>query len=240
MNRLLIDGDIIVYKLASQKEVPIKWDDDLWTLHCSEDEVCGAFDDYIEQLRKDTQTKEVVVCLSHSNNFRKEILTTYKGNRVDKRKPVCMGAVRQYVMKNYDTRILPNLEADDVIGILATSEGGIVVSEDKDLLQIAGTHWDAATKDFYTVKTEEGEVWFYMQTLMGDTTDNYSGCPGVGPVKAAKVIQKGQQEGSVWGAILEAFKTAGLTEEDALQQARVARILRASDWDGSMPILWKP
>ena len=34
-----------------------------------------------------------------------------------------------------------------------------------------------------------------------------------------------------WGAVEKAFVSAGLTKEDALQQARLARILRHTEWD---------
>ena len=45
-----------------------------------------------------------------------------------------------------------------------------------------------------------------------------------------------------WGAVEQAFIKAGLTKDDALTQARLARILRWSDWDAEKgePILWKP
>ena len=46
-----------------------------------------------------------------------------------------------------------------------------------------------------------------------------------------------------WDAVVEAFTfKAGLTEADALKQARLARILRWSDWNSETktPILWSP
>ena len=44
----------------------------------------------------------------------------------------------------------------------------------------------------------------------------------------------------VWDRIVAAYAKAGLSEADALAQARCARILRNTDWDGSHPILWEP
>jgi DNA polymerase-1 len=45
-----------------------------------------------------------------------------------------------------------------------------------------------------------------------------------------------------WAAVVAAYEKAGLTEQDALTQARLARILRYSDWDNEKkePILWTP
>ena len=46
----------------------------------------------------------------------------------------------------------------------------------------------------------------------------------------------------LWGIVSAAYDKAGLTEADALQQARLVRILRWSDWDSEkkVPILWCP
>ena len=38
MTTLLIDGDIVAYQAAAATEVPVKWDEDLWTLHAYESE----------------------------------------------------------------------------------------------------------------------------------------------------------------------------------------------------------
>jgi DNA polymerase-1 len=58
-------------------------------------------------------------------------------------------------------------------------------------------------------------------------------------VKAEKLLTGITQR---WPIVLEAFLKAGLTEQDALTQARLARILRFSDWDNEtkQPILWSP
>ena len=42
-----------------------------------------------------------------------------------------------------------------------------------------------------------------------------------------------------WGAVEKAYIDAGLTRDDAIQQARLARILRWSDWNEE-PMLWTP
>ena len=82
--------------------------------------------------------------------------------------------------------------------------------------------------------------YFYSQVLTGDTADNYKGCPKVGPVKAEKILDKA--EGDYWPAVVEAFEKAGLGVDDALVQARCARILRTEDLtpNESEPPLWNP
>ena len=76
-----------------------------------------------------------------------------------------------------------------------------------------------------------------MQTLTGDVTDGYKGCPGVGEKKAETILKKG-----TWEEVLKAYEAAKLTEQDALQQARVARICRVEDFNYKLGDvnLWTP
>ena len=113
------------------------------------------------------------------------------------------------------------------------------MSGDKDFKTIPGRFYDFLRNEFYDITQEEADYWHLFQTLIGDTTDNYKGCPGCGAVSAKKLLDS---EGATWETIVGAFEKKGLSESDALVQARVARILRASDYDfeTKKPILWSP
>ena len=63
--------------------------------------------------------------------------------------------------------------------------------------------------------------------------------PGIGPKKANNLLE-GQKPADYWGIIVQAYKAVGLTEEDALVQARVARILRCEDYEKGGVKLWNP
>jgi DNA polymerase-1 len=159
----------------------------------------------------------------------------YKAGR--SRKPLCYWTVIQRVFSELSAGRVDCLEADDLMGIMATQgrvENPIIVSEDKDLLTIPGLLWRQET--LHTIEEHEADQNWLRQTLSGDPTDGYPGCPGIGAVKAEKYVQRG------WEGVVEAFEKAGLTEDDALLQARLARILRASDWNSEKkePILWSP
>ena len=39
---MLVDGDLLAYKITSALEEPIEWEDDVWTLHCDLDK-CKQF-----------------------------------------------------------------------------------------------------------------------------------------------------------------------------------------------------
>ena len=46
MSTLLVDGDIVAYQIAFRTEQPIRWDNELWTLHSDEKECKGLIDEY--------------------------------------------------------------------------------------------------------------------------------------------------------------------------------------------------
>jgi hypothetical protein len=135
------------------------------------------------------------------------------------------------------------------MGILATKPGKqhkIIVSQDKDMKSIPATVWDGC--DLVPVSEYDADYFHMTQTLTGDVTDGYKGCPGVGPKKAEAIIPKLDKDNMPymvsewWARVKEAYVKAKLTEEDALKNARLARILRWSDWDteNKRPILWTP
>ena len=70
-----------------------------------------------------------------------------------------------------------------------------------------------------------------MQTLCGDASDNYSGCPSIGPKTAEKILADCETSADLWDATLATFKKKKLSEEVALIQAQVARICRASEYN---------
>ena len=132
------------------------------------------------------------------------------------------------------------LEADDTLGILATNgecSRNIIVSVDKDMLTIPCEYYNMDKEVTETVDTKLADYMHLYQTLVGDSTDNYKGCPGVGPKKAADILKIPS-----WSRVVTAFEKAGLTSDDALVQARVARILRANEYnfDTGEVILWEP
>jgi 5'-3' exonuclease len=136
----------------------------------------------------------------------------------------------------------------------------ICVSLDKDMKTLPGFHYNQR-KDhdgIFEVTPAEADEWHMIQALAGDTTDGYAGCPGIGMAKATEFVKerkaavmvsrtitrgprKGQvvtepelitqEDATLWDIVVSHYRAAGLTEHEALIQARVARILRATDYD---------
>ena len=137
----------------------------------------------------------------------------------------------------------------------------VIYSADKDLKTVPGLHWDADDGEIIEISHHDADRMFFSQILTGDPTDNYAGCPGVGAVAASemlddpfkwvqhtRVLKSGPNKGQervewkkepvevrnfidLWLCIVSAYEKVGLTEKDALQQARCARILRHGEYD---------
>lgn len=231
--RLLFDADIIAFKAAAATEQPINWGDGIWTLHGYEQDVIDHAMSYMQSVADKLDTQDVLLFLTGANNWRKDILPSYKSNRKDTRKPLMLPFIRQFMVDNLGAIIVDTFEADDLLGIEATStDDCIIVSEDKDLKTIPAMVYNPQKDDEPVLIPEFTAAWNHMfQTLTGDSTDGYSGCPKVGPVAAKKILQDIDQVEDLWPAVVAAFKKQNLSEEVALQQAQVARICHASDFD---------
>jgi 5'-3' exonuclease len=236
MTLLLIDGDIIAYKAAASAEVATNWGNGQWTLHSFEPDVEVRIEDQIHKLLE-APVQDCVIAFTDKKYFRKDVAPYYKANRKDTRKPMLLDYAKKYMSLQYNTIMYRNLEADDVLGILGTKNRDTIIwSEDKDLLTIPAKHW--INGEVVEITEAEANYQFLYQTLIGDSTDNYKGCPSIGPKTANKILSSG----CTWEAVVEAFKSKGLSEEVALENARLARILRDGEYNTETGevYLWQP
>ena len=240
---LLLDTDILMYRAASSAEEEWDWGDDIWSLWTDLKDAKSAFEHQLTKIRETLGVNEFICCLSdHSNNFRKQVDPSYKSNRKGTRKPVGYVALCDWVEETFPTQRKPTLEADDVMGILATKPENvgkcIIVSDDKDMKTIPSKLYRPTSDEKLTVSQQEADRNFLMQTLTGDATDSYFGIKGIGPKKAEAILGPRPH----WGAVEQAYIKAGMTREDAITQARLARILRWEDWDEEKETvkLWTP
>lgn len=242
--QLLIDGDLFLYKSTSAAEFECNVEGDLWYLSTNLEKARDMWESQMKAILEllDADEEQIVVVLSGPKDFRRELDSSYKGNRKSKRKPLGYIEMKSWLSERYPGRVVSQecLEADDYMGILATSPGAvsrIIVSDDKDMLTIPGKLLRMGT--LYESSVEEADARWLTQTLTGDPADGYKGCPGVGEVKAETILSK---PGSKWENVRQAYLKAGLTEDVAVLQARLARILRYEDWDSEAkrPILWDP
>jgi len=139
-----------------------------------------------------------------SENFRKDILPTYKANRIGARKPAHLNACKDYIRSRYGEVSEDGLEADDLIGIRAHQlmKAGTpyeIVSNDKDMKTIPGEYYNWVDETETVSTVTEAMKFFYAQCIAGDTADNIPGVAGLsinnkGTGKAQKIIQTAYEE----------------------------------------------
>lgn len=251
MTTLIVDADSFAYAAAVKAETTVEWEPGQLSVSADSDEAIREVARKLRDLKKELYANKIVLAISDAseNGWRRKVYPKYKAHRKE-RKPLALQAVRDFLLSK-GAYLRPTLEADDVCGILATHPNivpgpKIVVSIDKDLRTIPGRHFSPLKRDEGIVVVDKDEAnYFHMfQTLTGDVVDGYPGCPGIGPAKAKVILgETGIDFGkSWWEAVVETFEKKKLTADDALIQARIARILRASDYDfkNKKVQLWSP
>ena len=236
--KLLYDADFIVYKSCAAAETEVDWGDDTILVTSNFSDAYNATKRELTKVQnKFGSFSSVILFFSDSVNFRKKILPEYKGHR-NRKKPCGYKRVINALKEEYKVIIKPTLEADDAMGIYATRyPGNIIISPDKDMRQIPGQLYNF--DETLTITPEEGAKWHLIQTLAGDQTDGYGGVPGIGVKRAVSLFE---DKGYSWKTVVNAFLEKDLTEQDALNNARLARILTNNDYDFKQkrPKLWTP
>ena len=224
--KLLIDADYIVYKCCASCETEIDFGDDVIVVTSKFSEAYKAVERDLAKITDQYMDPDVYLFFSDSKNFRKEILPEYKGHR-NRKKPCGYKRVINQLKTQFNVITLPTLEADDAMGIFATMwEDTTICSPDKDMRQIPGNLYDMSENTFIT--KSEGLRWHLIQSMAGDQTDGYGGCPGIGIKRAVAIFEK---DGYTWDAVVKTFAEKDLSEDIALQNARLAKILTIDDYD---------
>lgn len=169
----------------------------------------------IDKLKFMTGATKVTMHLTHGASTKGQRFLVarqlpYQGQRNGGRKPDNWAYLREY-METYTgqlftPRIWTTREADDGIAFAThtmaslKNELHVIHTRDKDMRMFAGIHvswtdWKITEVPLgaYDIIGADGEQyghkWFWMQMLHGDTADNIPGLAGVGPVKAASLLQ---------------------------------------------------
>ena len=172
----LIDADIVAYRCAAT---------------CEEENesfiALSRCNDLVERIIDAVGADTYSLFLSGGDNFRKKIDPAYKANRDDKPRPKWLQGCREFLVKEWQAKVTDGIEADDALGI-AQREDTFICSIDKDLLQIPGMHYNFVKDEEYYITEPVGLYNFWTQMIVGDTSDNIKGVKGLGPKKAAKIL----------------------------------------------------
>ncbi len=231
--RVLLDGDIIAWKCAAMAGE----DRELWLLR---HQIINMTEGWA--LSAADEDADILVCLSKGRCFRYGIYPDYKKSRKDKPRPAMLADAFDILRHEFYIEEIDGLEGDDLLGIRGSCEFfptvwnddiEIMVTIDKDLLQIPGRHHNPDKDDFRKVREitrEAASINFHVQWLMGDTTDSLPGIPKVGPVKAVKMVAEWlQNDLDLTTMVKNRYEEAGLSKEYCEQMRRCVRLLRCSD-----------
>lgn len=172
--------------------------------------IMGFFNTLNEVITKENPT-HIGVAFDIGETFRNEAFPEYKAQR--DATPEDIKAAVPYIREILEAMHIPTLqaegfEADDVIGTLATRFGAdgidtFMLTPDKDYGQLIGDHiymyrpqhgggyevvGEPQIQEKYGIPSAAQVV--DLLALMGDSADNFPGCPGVGEKTAAKLINE--------------------------------------------------
>ena len=172
--------------------------------------ILGFVNTLEDVLKKENPTHIGVAFDPSGPTFRHEAYEQYKAQREETPEVIRLSVpIIKDIIRAYRIPILevPGYEADDVIGTLATEAGkrGIttyMMTPDKDYGQLVSENVfmyrpKYGDKEFEVMGIEQVKAKFYIESplqvidmlgLMGDSSDNIPGCPGVGEKTAQKLI----------------------------------------------------
>jgi 5'-3' exonuclease len=223
----LIDGDLIAYRCAASAE-----NEDL-------EIAIHRANELLDKILLDTEVSEFRVFLTGKDNFRKSIYPEYKAQRTQP-KPIHLEAMRHYVIKEWNAEVCDGMEADDGMAINQKFNGTVIISLDKDMLQVPGHHysWEIAGTSHgkqwvreakrQVISPIEGQRLFFQQLLKGDPSDNIKGIEGIGEKKAEKMLANCKSEQEMFDIVREAYGN----DEEMQMNGRVLWLLRSpeDDW----------
>ena len=171
---------------------------------CSKDTIEESIinvDSIIKDIMDKTGCTSHYLFLSEGKYFRHGINVLYKANRP----PTSLKYIRTlkaYLKEKYNAKSYKQIEADDMVMLVKLNGETIdtvksnvtICSPDKDVLkQIEGNHYNYRTKEFVRTSEVDATKFLWIQALMGDAGDNIKGIPGIGEVKATKIIEDSKQ-----------------------------------------------
>ena len=176
---------------------------------------------------------DTFVCVFDASriSFRQDIFPDYKANRAETPADLI---TQSYLVREGATAMgipvlcIPGVEADDVIATLAhnnctATDATRIITSDKDLMQLVSDcvflydgmkQREVRTPEVFEKFGVGPERVIDVQSLMGDSSDNVPGVPGIGPKKAAELINQ-------FGSLDALYQNL-----DAVSNERIRNLLR--------------
>ena len=209
-----------------------------------------------EVLTKESPT-HIGVAFDHGKTFRHDAFPEYKAQREETPEDIKLSVpLIKQILEAMHIPILQvdGFEADDIIGTVATRFGSdgietFMLTPDKDYGQLIGPNvfmyrprhgggyeiiGEKEVGDKYGIPTPAQVI--DLLALMGDTADNFPGCPGVGEKTAAKLIN---QFGSIDNMLQHTDEIKGKLREkveNAVEDIKMSKFLATIRTDVPMQL----
>ena len=182
---LLVDADSLVFASCYKPR------DEEGSFYKNLEDVIFKFDETFQKIVNDLadqyNVNEVIVFNDGVGNFRKLITKKYKANRKSQEKPPLLQEIHNHVKKTYNSLSAVGMETDDLVAIYWKNLSGVwgrdqvmIVSIDKDYLQFPALVYRYHTKEVVSVTEVGARHNFYVQCIVGDTSDNVNYFKGKG------------------------------------------------------------
>jgi len=198
---ILVDGDTIAFVAAAASQNTIETETGFVEPFARRVEGEAIVDNTIHWLMTKLGATDMKVFLScpGAENWRLSVDPNYKSNRKASVRPLLLQPLKEYLRQKYGAEHYAYIEADDALGIFATSETlipgeKIVVGRDKDFATIPGLHFQLRDVDadknpiVRSITPLEARLNHYVQALAGDAVDGFPGCPGIGMTRARDIV----------------------------------------------------
>lgn len=168
----------------------------------------GCTDRFRSIIEKASPSKgaKVSVCWDGAGSWRRDLFPGYKANRPPK--PQALAAALEECRRLFPGFVAEGFEADDLLATFARdaaqngtiSEVSMVLSDDKDLLQLAGPRCLVirSTGEIFDAEAVQKKMGVppsrirHLLSWMGDKVDGLPGVPGYGPKRAAAMARDGK------------------------------------------------
>ena len=262
MRTALIDGDILAYKASNVSQNEIDWDSDGDSVtQLTPQQAAKAIKTMVSHWTDAANCQDYRIFISAPRSWRTMIYPQYKMNRKDFVKPELLGFCIEYMIEELraiKAKFPIGLEADDMIGITHTNPDTdtVAISTDKDFRTLFGDvmiiphYLDKRNPQVEHISFEKADDHWFEQAILGDNIDNYKGAPGIGGRWLANLGERPLQVDDVFHAFNVAWSKKkkyhhlwtypGDTEQEAIMNLRLSRILRHGDYKEGEITLYTP
>lgn len=185
----VIDADHIFFlsltgeKVLDSFGLPVKEDGKFTYTERTFERSCEVADNYIRHLLAVTGSSHYIGIFGGSSKSRININPDYKANRKHLEPLKNLTEMKNHLNSKWKFHWMSGCidETDDyVASIIKQVPNTFIISPDKDLLGLEGTHYNPKRNEWVTTTKEQAEYHFWKSMICGDTADNIKGLPGKG------------------------------------------------------------